>query len=85
MILERVSKTTADDYINWADEYRRDAEAAEHLYYKYKAKLNEHMGNMERTRLLGQIAMYYEQMIKCRIIAKDMEQRAEQIRKKGDN
>lgn len=76
---------TADDYMAWANEYRQDAEAAEHLYYKYKVKLKEHMGSMERTRLLGQITMYYEQMIKCHAIAKDMEQRAEQIRKKENN
>lgn len=76
---------TADDYRAWANEYWQDAEAAEHLYYKYKVKLKERMGSMERTKLLGQITMYYEQMIKCYAIAKNMEQRAEQIRKKEDN
>ena len=74
-------KMTADDYINWANEYRQDAEAAKRLYYKCKAKLKEHMGDTERTKLHKQIGVYFDQIISCEITAKDMEQRAEQIKK----
>lgn len=75
---------TADDYMAWANEYWQDAEAAEHLYNKYKAKLAEHTGSLENCDLHRKINMYYYQMISLRAYAKKLEKYAEQVRKEND-
>lgn len=76
---------TADDYMAWANEYWQDAEAAEYLYNKYKAKLEGHWDCFDYGNNNRKAVMYYEQMMSCRVIAQEMEKRAERIRKKENN
>ena len=52
---------TADDYINWANEYRQDAEVVEYRIQKTKKKREGKLGNIERMTLEKDLSMLFEQ------------------------
>lgn len=73
---------TSDDYIEWAEEYRQEAVAVEHLIEKKKKLYRSKIGNIERMELERALSDLYEQRIQCIGIAKELEERAQAIREK---
>lgn len=72
---------TADDYINWAQEYRREAETVENLISRKKQEL-EHEGRSYEKMTIGTTVKRLEsQRLKCLNTAKMLEERAACIRK----
>ena len=71
---------TADDYIDWANEYFQEAEAAFCRIIKTKKKLRSSLGYMERQNLEEKLSMFYSQQIECLSIAKELEEKARTIR-----
>lgn len=73
---------TSQDYINWANEYRQEAEAVEYRIQKTKMKRKGKLGNIERMKLEKDLSMLFEQKIECLCIAKGLEERAKAIKEK---
>ena len=71
---------TADDYINWANEYRQDAEVVEYRIQKTKKKREGKLGNIERMTLEKDLSMLFEQKMECLCIAKKLEETARTIK-----
>lgn len=73
---------TAEDYFNWAEEYRQEVKAVEHLIAVKEQRLKSTLGNIERMTLEKSLLNLFEQRIQCLGIAKDLEERAKAIREK---
>lgn len=73
---------TAEDYFNWAAEYRREVEAIEHLISVKEQRLKSTLRKNERMSVEKSLSNLYEQRIQCLGIAKDLEERAKAIREK---
>lgn len=73
---------TAEDYFNWAAEYRREVEAIEHLISVKEQRLKSTLRNIERMSVEKSLSNLYEQRIQCLGIAKELEERARIIREK---
>lgn len=73
---------TVQDYINWANEYRQEAEVVEHRIQKTKKKREGKLGNIERMKLEKDLSMLFEQKIECLCIAKELEETARIIKER---
>jgi hypothetical protein len=73
---------TSEDYFNWANEYRQEAEAVEHRIQQTKTKRKAKLGNIERMKLEKDLSMLFEQKMECLCIAKGIEERAKAIKEK---
>ena len=73
---------TAEDYFNWAAEYRQEVEAIEHLISVKEQQLNSTLRKNERMSVEKSLLNLFEQRIQCLGIAKDLEERAKAIREK---
>lgn len=73
---------TSEDYFNWANEYRQEAEVVEYRIQKTKMKRKGKLGNIERMKLEKDLSMLFEQKIECLCIAKGLEETAKAIKEK---
>lgn len=73
---------TSQDYINWANEYRQEAEVVEHRIQKTKMKRKAKIGNIERMKLEKDLSMLFEQKMECLCIAKKLEETARIIKER---
>ena len=77
-----VEVMTAEDYFNWAEEYRQEVKAVEHLIAVKKKQYKSTLGNIERMAIEKSLSNLFEQRIQCLGIAKDLEERAKAIKEK---
>lgn len=82
MIYERDDKVTADDYTEWANEYRQELDTVEHRIRKAEARSGKKLGNIERTNLEKLLSLLYSQRIECLTFAVELEEKARAIREK---
>ena len=71
---------TSQDYINWANEYRQEAEVVEYRIQKTKKKREGKLGNIERMKLEKDLSILFEQKMECLCIAKELEETARKIK-----
>ncbi len=71
---------TSQDYMNWANEYRQEAEVVEHRIQKTKKKREGKLGNIERMKIEKDLSMLFEQKMECLCIAKELEETARIIK-----
>lgn len=75
---------TAEDYFNWAAEYRQELDAVEHQIRKAEAKSRKKLGNIERTNLEKLLSLLYSQRIECLAFAVELEEKARVIKEKEE-
>lgn len=73
---------TADDYINWANEYRQEAEAIEECIWEKKKLLKGNLQTAERQAAERALINYLESRCQCLSIAKELEEIADAINEK---
>lgn len=73
---------TSQDYINWANEYRQEAEAVGHRIEAKKQQYKSTRGNIEKMAIEKSLSALYDQRIQCICTAKELEERAKAIREK---
>lgn len=70
---------TANDYREWAGEYRREVEAIEGRIRELEKYSKTKLMNRERTRVERVLSDLFEQKIQCIGIARELEERAQAI------
>ena len=75
---------TADDYENWAEEYRQSAFEIEQQLEEKKRRYKSKIGDAERAKLEKAMLYLFEQKVQLCGIAKELSERAKIIREREE-